>query len=137
MFVDASALIAILSEEAEADEFLAILQNSRESITSPIALFETALGVCRKRRTSVAVVSGVLREFLARARIDCVPLTSADADVALVAHETYGKGRGHPAQLNMGDCFAYAVAKNRAVPLLFKGDDFARTDIRRAAKAKR
>lgn len=137
MFVDASALIAILTEEAEADHFLNSVGKTTGCITSPVAVFEAILGICRKRRANVDIISAVVRDFLARARIDCVPLAYEDADAALAAHGKYGKGRGHPAQLNMGDCFAYAVAKNRAVPLLFKGDDFAKTDIKRAKQSRK
>ena len=61
-----------------------------------------------------------------------VSITDHDAHTALVAFSRYGKGRGHPAQLNLGDCFAYAVAKNAGTTLLFKGDDFDKTDIRPA-----
>jgi len=70
-----------------------------------------------------------VREFLSAARIRTVPITDKEADLALGAFARYGKGRGHPAQLNMGDCFAYAVAKAHQVPLLFNGDDFDKTDI--------
>ena len=58
-----------------------------------------------------------------------MPITDAEAETALVAFSRYGKGRGHPAQLNLGDCFAYAVAKNHRTALLFKGADFDKTDI--------
>jgi ribonuclease VapC len=59
-------------------------------------------------------------------------VTPAQARIAREAYRDFGKGSGHPAQLNFGDCFAYALAKDKAEPLLFKGDDFARTDVRRA-----
>ena len=62
-------------------------------------------------------------------RVGVVGITPADGDAALEAFARYGKGRGHPAQLNLADCFAYAVAKNQGVALLFKGDDFSRTDL--------
>ena len=60
-----------------------------------------------------------------------MPISSQEADAALDAFSRFGKGQGHPAQLNMGDCFAYAVAKNRRVPLLYKGNDFVHTDVKR------
>jgi ribonuclease VapC len=63
------------------------------------------------------------------ANVETVPITREIGDLALQAFEKYGKGRGHKAQLNMGDCFAYACAKSLGVPLLYKGDDFAKTDL--------
>ena len=68
-------------------------------------------------------------EFLAIAGVQTVSITGKDAETALEAFARYGKGQRHPAQLNMGDCFAYAVAKSYRTPLLFKGDDFTQTDI--------
>jgi ribonuclease VapC len=70
-----------------------------------------------------------VREFLGVARVLIAPITDREAETALVAFSRYGKGRGHPAQLNLGDCFAYALAKNHGVALLFEGDDFGKTDI--------
>ena len=72
------------------------------------------------------------REFLELAGIRTAPITDQEAHTALVASSCYGKGRGHPARLNLGDCFAYAVARNAGTTLLFKGDDFDKTDIRPA-----
>jgi ribonuclease VapC len=71
-----------------------------------------------------------VREFLEAAGIRTVSVTDKEAETALDAFSRYGKGRGHPAQLNMGDCFAYAVAKNYRASLLFTGEDFSKTDIR-------
>lgn len=129
MFVDASAIVAILTREPEADALADVLDGARSPITSPIAIFEAALGVCRKRHTSVEEAEADVREFLAVAGVRPVSITSAEAETALSAFARYGKGRGHPARLNLGDCFAYAVARNNRAPLLFKGDDFDKTDI--------
>ncbi len=133
MFVDASAMVAILTEEPEADTFLELLDGSHAPITSPIALFEAALGLCRKRHASVAESSADVEEFLGAAGISVVPITGREAETALDAFARYGKGRGHPARLNLGDCFAYAGAKNHQTSLLFKGDDFTKTDIQSAS----
>jgi ribonuclease VapC len=73
---------------------------------------------------------------LQAAGISVVTLDEADADTALDAFARYGKGQGHPAQLNMGDCFAYSAAKNRGASLLFKGNDFSKTDIKPAMSGK-
>jgi len=129
MFVDASAIVAILTREAEANALTDRLDAASRSITSPIAVFEAALAICRKRQASVAEARDDVREFLEIARIDLVSLVPADADAALEAFSRYGKGRNHPAQLNLADCFVYAVTKRHDVPLLFKGDDFDKTDI--------
>jgi ribonuclease VapC len=128
-FVDASAIVAILTREPEADALADVLERARSPITSPVAVFEATLGLCRKRHASVAEAKADVRDFLAAAGIRTVPIGDLEADAALDAMARYGKGRGHPAQLNLGDCFAYAVAKTRQAALLFKGDDFSRTDI--------
>lgn len=129
MFVDASAIVAVLSNEAEAIKFADALEQSASRVTSPIAVFEATLGLCRIRHATVEEAAADVAEFLTMAEIECAPITAQEAQIALVAFARYGKGRGHPAQLNLGDCFAYAAARNRNLPLLFKGDDFAKTDI--------
>jgi ribonuclease VapC len=129
MFVDASAAVAILTCEADADALADALDGAASPMTSPVAIFETVAAVCRKRHASVTEAQEDVREFLRAAGIRTVPITDKEAELALGAFARYGKGRGHPAQLNMGDCFAYAVAKAHQVPLLFKGDDFDKTDI--------
>ena len=134
MFVDASAIVAILTREPEADALADILESARSPITSPIAIFEAALGICRKRHASVAEAEADVREFLGVAAIRAVSITEREAETAFAAFSRYGKGRGHPAQLNLGDCFAYAMAKNHRTALLFKGDDFSKTDIAPATR---
>ena len=129
MFVDASAIVAILTREPDADELAGLLEKDGAPITSPIAVFEAALGLCRKRRASVEEAEEDVGEFLALARVRTVAITDADAHAALAAFSRYGRGRGHPAQLNLGDCFAYAVAKNAETTLLFNGEDLNKTDI--------
>ena len=129
MFVDASAIVAILTREPDADELADALDAAREPITSAVAVFEAVLGICRKHHASVAEAQGDVREFLAAASIRMVSITDREAETALEAFARYGKCRGHPAQLNMGDCFAYAIARNYRTALLFKGEDFNKTDI--------
>ncbi len=102
MFVDASAIVAILTREPEVDTLADLLDAARAPITSPIEEAEEDV-----------------REFLEMAGVELVPITAKEADTALSAFSRYGKGRGHPAQLNLGDCFAYAVAKNQRRALLF------------------
>jgi ribonuclease VapC len=129
MFVDASAIVAILTREDDADALADTLGSAAFPITSPIAVFEATLGICRKRRISVAEAEAVLHAFLGIAGIGVVAISAEAGSAALSAYSRYGKGTGHPAQLNLGDCFAYAVASERKTSLLFKGDDFSRTDI--------
>jgi len=129
MFVDASAIVAILTREADADELIDRLERAIRPITSAVAIFESTLALCRKHHVSVQEAEADIAAFIKAARIEPVPLTPAQASLALDAFARYGKGRGHPAQLNMGDCFAYAVARSHRAALLFKGDDFSKTDI--------
>jgi|SRR4051794_9294773 ribonuclease VapC len=98
MFVDASAVVAILTREPEADLLADVLENARSPITSPIAIFEAALGICRKRHASVEEAEQDVSEFLGLAGVRTVSVTDEEAHTALVAFSRYGKGRGHPAQ---------------------------------------
>jgi ribonuclease VapC len=129
MFVDASAIVAILNREPEADAFADAIEASGAAVTSGIAVFEAALGLCRTRHASVEEATADVEEFLSIAGVACAAITLEETRTALIAFARYGKGRGHPAQLTLGDCFAYAVARNRGLPLLFKGNDFTGTDI--------
>lgn len=136
MFIDASVIVAILTKEPEADRFADQIEAVDSSITSPIAVFEAVAAISRKRRVDIEQARELVYEFLETAGITIAPITSKDADAALAAYSRYGKGRGHPAQLNLGDCFAYAAATIHRRELLFKGDDFGQTDIRRASRAR-
>lgn len=133
MFVDASAIVPILTREPEADGLTDRLEEADAPITSPIAIFEATLGIRRKRHVSVEEARRDVSDFLSAARIDLVSIGAKEVETALNAFSRYGKGRGHPARLNLGDCFAYAMAKNHRVSLLFKGEDFEKTDITSAA----
>ena len=134
MVVDASALVVMLTGEPEAEAFADRVEASRAVITSPVAIFEAVLAIRRKHRCSLLHARASLHAFLTKAGITLVPITEREADLALDAFDLYGKGTGHPARLNMGDCFSYALARSRDMPLLFKGDDCSRTDIANAAK---
>jgi ribonuclease VapC len=95
---------------------------------SPIAIYEAILGVARIRNVPVAAAQSALDDFVAQASVTILPITSDTGRAAVAAFDRYGRGR-HAAALNMGDCFAYACAWERGLPLLFKGDDFSQTDI--------
>ncbi|GJD33499.1 type II toxin-antitoxin system VapC family toxin [Methylobacterium aerolatum] len=128
MFVDASALTAILVGEDEADDLLARLKQAPRRMISPLAVWETTVAVARRLDLPLFEARTAVREYLALAAIIVMPVPPEVGEGALDAFERYGKSR-HPASLNFGDCFAYACARHFGVPLLFKGDDFSQTDI--------
>jgi ribonuclease VapC len=132
MFVDASAIVAVLTGEPEAGALIDSLERAIQPITSAIAIFEDTLGLHRKRRSSVEEAYSDVTDFLTQTRTMLVPIEAAEATAALKAFSRYGKGQGHPAQLNMGDCFAYAVAKTHRKTMLYTGNDFTGTDIEAA-----
>lgn len=129
MFVDASALVAILAQEPGFVELGGRLHAAPAKSTSGLAVFEAVMAVARLKGLTIAAAEAYVRDFLQVARIEVVPITDAEAREALAAFARFGKGQGHPAQLNMGDCFAYACARTRQAELLFVGNDFSRTDI--------
>jgi ribonuclease VapC len=131
--VDASAIIAILTGESESPLLVAALDRAEVATTTPLAIYDAALGVRRKRRSGVAQAERAVMEFLSAARIKVEPVDPTTVHLALEAFDRYGKGNQHPAQLNLGDCFAYAQAKLSGAALLFKGEDFSKTDIVAAA----
>lgn len=128
-FIDASAIVAIMTGEDDAAALLETLDRARRPFTTPVGVFEATLGVMRKRRRPVEEVRGQVMLFLARAGVTLEPVAPEDGALALTAFARFGKGQGHPAQLNMGDCFAYAAARRHGAALLCKGGDFGRTDI--------
>jgi ribonuclease VapC len=125
MIVDTSALVAIVRNEPERRMFLERLSNSRAAAVSAVTWMEARLVVFSRMGEPGLTV---LRNLVTEARIEVVAVSSELSDVAFAAFRRFGKGRD-PAALNFGDCFAYALARHRNEPLLFKGDDFARTDI--------
>jgi ribonuclease VapC len=125
MVLDSSALIAILSFEPEATFFAKAIEADTTRLLSAASLLETAIVI----ETRYGEAGGrKLDELIRAAQIQIEPVTYEQATVARLAYRTYGKGR-HPAGLNFGDCFSYALAKTSAGPLLFKGDDFSQTDL--------
>ena len=128
MIVDTSAIMAILQKEPEAPAFGAALTEGARIAISAATLAE--LCVVAESRAGAAVWAEVVA-LMADAAIEVAPFTAGQAPLAREGWRRFGKGR-HPAGLNLGDCFAYALARERGEPLLFKGGDFARTDVRRA-----
>lgn len=128
--VDSSALIAILRREPEADAFLEIIAAADQCLLSAVSLLETSMVLAG--RSGDASSWTELDGLVAQASIEVVPQDAALTDAARAAFLRYGKGRDG-AGLNLGDCAAYALASSRDLPLLFKGTDFAQTDIEVAA----
>jgi ribonuclease VapC len=129
MMVDASALVAILLDEPEAREFEVTLERVSRTLTHPVSVYETVLAVARDSRRTLDEAQSDVEGLLDELEVRVVSIGKLEARAALDAFSRYGKGSGHPARLNMGDCFSYAVAKLRGMPLLYKGDDFAQTDL--------
>jgi ribonuclease VapC len=128
MVVDASALAAIFFIEPDAPRFLRTLQETPYACMSAANFLEIAIVIDNRNEPEQMVD---LDLFLAEAAVEVVPVTAGQARIARDAYRRFGKGN-HPAGLNFGDCFAYALAKERDLPLLFQGADFALTDLRPA-----
>jgi ribonuclease VapC len=124
--VDSSALIAILRREPEADIFLRIISGTGECVVSSVSLLETSMVLAGRTGDATSWIE--LDALILRAGIRIQAQDLELAKTARNAFVRYGKGR-HPAGLNLGDCAAYAVAKSLDLPLLFKGDDFSKTDV--------
>jgi ribonuclease VapC len=129
MVVDTSAIVAILRQESGAESLLRHLTAAGSRRISAASLLETAIVLDAK---SGERGGDQLDLFLARAQIEVEPVTAEQVRVARKAWRRYGKGSGHSARLNFGDCFSYALAKSLGEELLYKGADFAHTDVARA-----
>ncbi len=127
MIVDTSALIAIMRHEPERDRFLEALRHGNLRM-SAVTLFELGIVV---DGAGVEEASARLDRWVETLGIEVVAVDADRARAARAAYAKFGKGR-HPARLNFGDCFAYALAKETAEPLLYKGEDFAQTDVEAA-----
>jgi ribonuclease VapC len=128
MVIDASALVAVIRGEPEAETFARIMSRAAHCRMSPVNWFEVALKAEKEGRADTAA----LERMAAHLELQIVPTDEIQMRLALRAWRNFGKGR-HKAKLNLGDCFAYALAKSLNEPLLFKGDDFPHTDIVAAA----
>jgi ribonuclease VapC len=125
MVIDTSAVVAILADEPERARFVQMIAADEVRLLSAVSRVEcTCVIEGRKRAAGRAELDLFLRE----AAIEIAPVTADQAEIACDAFRRFGRGR-HPAGLNIGDTFAYALARATGEPLLFKGDDFSRTDI--------
>ena len=129
MIVDSSALLAILFDEPDAERYAQALAHAESIQMSAANWLETAI---RIDHGGSAIASSALDDFIREANITISPVTAEQVSIARQAYRAYGKGTGHPAQLNFGDCFSYALAKSTGEVLLFKGEDFPKTDLKSA-----
>lgn len=129
MFVDTSVIVAILADEPEAAGFAAKLSDAPHRYTSGLVILEAAMRLSSLLKVDPIEAQIRIQQVLDEAGIAIVPIDGSIAKKAVAAFAAYGKGRGHPAQLNLADCMSYACAQAYRVPLLFKGNDFSQTDI--------
>jgi ribonuclease VapC len=126
VIIDTSALVAIILAEPEAVVLSKVIAAHPIRRMSAASYLELAAVIDGR---GDAVLSGMLETSIRTSGIEIVPFTATQARLARIAYQQFGRGSGHPARLNMGDCFAYALARDLGEPLLFKGRDFALTDI--------
>ena len=128
MIVDSSAMVAMLRQEPEARAMFGALTDRGSGSMSAAGYLETAIVIDSKRDP---VLSARFDTMLVKLNIKIEPVTESQAKLARQAYRDFGKGSGHQAQLNFGDCFAYALAMQRGEELLYKGDDFAHAGLMR------
>jgi ribonuclease VapC len=127
--VDSSILVAIFKQESDAPRLVQRLLSFDRRVISAVNFLESAI-VCEDWGKPAGQED--YDKMVSSLDLEIVPATAAQTAIARGAHRQFGKGRGRPAVLNFGDCFAYALAKDLDAPLLYKGNDFAQTDIRAA-----
>jgi len=133
MIIDTSAIIAILRDEPEAMSFARAIADATDRRVSAVNFVESAVVIDASRDP---IATRRFDDFITEANILIEPVTKFQAQIARDAYRDFGKGSGHPAKLNFGDCFSYALAKVSGEALLFKGDDFVHTDIAPVLPAK-
>lgn len=129
MFVDASAIVGIFAQEDDWELLSGRLEQAQQVYVSPLSIWEATVGLARKRRWTFEEAEQLVRRFVEEVDASIIPIDDEIGREALRASHLFGKGR-HEAELNFGDCFAYACARVKGLPLLFKGLDFPKTDIK-------
>jgi ribonuclease VapC len=129
MFIDTSVFVAILAKEPDAAEFAAKIAAARKRYTSGLVRLEAVMRLSTLLDVPPELANEAFDRFLDDADISVVPITGAIAQKAVEAFARFGKGRGHPARLNLADCLSYAAARFYRVSLLYKGGDFTQTDV--------
>ncbi|MEY3235020.1 type II toxin-antitoxin system VapC family toxin [Aquidulcibacter sp.] len=130
MFIDSSALTALLALEPDAARLAAAIEEAKLPKVASIVRLEAAMVLSTLLGVTPKVANVAITQVFEDAAITVVPLGDAIMQAAVEAFEMFGKGRGHPARLNFGDCLVYAAARIRGDPLLSKGNDFTHTDIK-------
>jgi len=131
MILDSSAIVAILKREPDWRKYAEELDAADTISISAGTYLETSVVI---GRLNDPVMNRQIDELIVEFDISIEPFTAEQAQIARQAYKDYGNGSGHPANLNFGDCFSYALARVKREPLLFRGDDFIHTDIRPAAR---
>ena len=129
MVIDTSALVALLAGEPDAPRIAAAIEQARQRRVPAIVRLEAAMVLSSALDRDPDEMATVIADALDEARFESVAIDDDIARAAVTVFARYGKGRGHPARLNLADCLIYAAAKAADAPLLFIGDDFSRTDI--------
>lgn len=138
MFVEASAIVAIIKREPGYEELVRRIEDVQDQLfTSPMSRFEASVSLAMQRSLKgkkpspeeIADCASLVTAFLTEIKAKDINITSSIGDMAIRAAAEYGKTVGHPADLNFGDCFSYACAKAYRIKLLYKGDDFSKTDL--------
>lgn len=129
MFIDTSVIIALLANEPDAASFADRIASAKTRLTSGLVLLEASMRLGTLLDIDPIIVEARIQTLLDEAEITVLAINAGIARKAVAAFSRFGKGRGHPAQLSLADCMSYACAEAYRVPLLFKGNDFARTDI--------
>lgn len=128
MFVDASAIIAIIAQEEGWESLASRLSQAPRTLVSALSVWEAVIGLSREAQIPFEQAEALVDRFVEETKAEMVEIGATIGREALRASRLYGRGR-HRASLNFGDCFAYACAKARGTPLLFTGNDFVHTDI--------
>jgi ribonuclease VapC len=126
VILDSSAVIAILRQEPEAGRFAKAIESAPACRISAVSFVETAAVIDSEKNP---VASRRLDDLLQRAEVEIMPVTPEQARLAREAYRHFGRGSGHPAKLNLGDCFTYALAASAGEPLLCKGDEFLKAGL--------
>jgi ribonuclease VapC len=131
MFIDTSAVVAVVIREANFEQIEIKIEKTLGAVTSPMVRLEASIVISDRLDMPMSSAEGLFNKFLARGKIQMIPISDEIGKLAVEAYQNFGKGR-HPARLNLADCFSYAVAKHLKVPILFVGSDFSKTDLKSA-----
>ncbi len=132
IFIDTSAVVAILARESDSTGLIDAVEKAGACISAPHVVLEASMRLSTLFGFAPTVAEGFILRLFGQANITIKPIDEAVGHLAVEAFERFGKGRSRNGRLNFGDCLSYACAKANGAALLFKGDDFARTDIARA-----